>query len=504
MTASDAPPDVVVVGSGPSGAIAASELVRLGLRVTMLDAGPAAPRGVLLRVRGNTVFRWVHGGMETDRHVAVDDPGTQWFSSRSLGGLSNYWTAAVPRMHPLDFTEGAALDERYRWPITYDDLEPYYALVERGMQVTAGTDELRGAPANVRTFARTAPRDWRELAAAVGPHGHSVGVLPMANGRPTALVRRPTGWNSYHRLVRPLLTDPRFTLRRGAQVVRLDWSGRDGAVRAVEYFDRGSGERRSLACRAVVVAAGTLDSTRILLQSRSEDFPDGLGNTEGLVGRYLHDHPRQWWPARLDRRMSLLSHPQYVTRRPHGEEAPLMSSSLTLGMVGQLTRVKAWYGGTDDQVGVQVFGTMVPTEAFTATLPRRSDLDADLEAELREPLRIGIHYDAQAVANMAAARERFTEVFAAAGIRAMPQGPFHDLVPGSSVHYAGTVRMHDDRRYGVLDGWNRIYDVPNVVVSDLSCFTTGSEKNPTLTAMAIAARAAHRLAEDLGRGPGGA
>jgi choline dehydrogenase-like flavoprotein len=88
-------------------------------------------------------------------------------------------------------------------------------------------------------------------------------------------------------------------------------------------------------------------------------------------------------------------------------------------------------------------------------------------------------------------------VFRAAGIAAEPLAPFDPMSPGSSVHYAGTVRMHDDPRVGVLDRWNRMHVAPNVLVTDMSCFTTSPEKNPTLTAMALSARAAERLAQDL-------
>ncbi len=76
-------------------------------------------------------------------------------------------------------------------------------------------------------------------------------------------------------------------------------------------------------------------------------------------------------------------------------------------------------------------------------------------------------------------------------------GPFHEIRPGSSVHYGGSVRMHADPAFGVLDAWNRVHEAPNVVVADSSCFTTGPEKNPTLTAMAIAARAADHLADEV-------
>src|SRR3982074_1985439 len=92
-------PDVIVVGSGPCGAMAARELVRLGVNVTMLDAGLRPVRGVLLRAAGNTIFRWAEpSGLLSHRHVSAGDTSTERRSSLSLGGLSNYWSAAVPRM----------------------------------------------------------------------------------------------------------------------------------------------------------------------------------------------------------------------------------------------------------------------------------------------------------------------------------------------------------------------------------------------------------------------
>jgi choline dehydrogenase-like flavoprotein len=162
-------------------------------------------------------------------------------------------------------------------------------------------------------------------------------------------------------------------------------------------------------------------------------------------------------------------------------------------MVGTATRIKSWYGGRSDLVGVQVFGTMVPSEDSTVRLfePDRTDDWAD------RPLEVCLRYESRVVDNMTRARDRFVEVFRDGGVRAQPVGPFHDIHPGSSFHYGGTARMHADPKFGVVDAWNRVHDSRNVIVCDASCFTTGPEKNPTLTAMAIAARAARRLATDL-------
>jgi choline dehydrogenase-like flavoprotein len=142
---------------------------------------------------------------------------------------------------------------------------------------------------------------------------------------------------------------------------------------------------------------------------------------------------------------------------------------------------------------VQVLGTMVPSEDFTVRL-----LDGRTgDDPTRDAIEVFIRYDDKVQNNMVRARDRFADIFAEAGLRATPQGPFHNVWPGSSYHYGGTIRMHADKTFGVLDEWNRVYDSPNVIVCDASCFPTGPEKNPTPTSMAISARAAHRLAADL-------
>jgi choline dehydrogenase-like flavoprotein len=486
---------IVVVGSGPCGAIAAAQLVAQGLDVVMLDAGLRAPTGLLVRVAGRTVLRrmgWAE--YSTDRHHPCSQPHVDWISSLSHGGLSNYWTGAVPRFARDDFTDGARLDDRYRWPITYDDLVPYYELAERFLVVTAG-DPIVGLPSNVKRFHHRLSADWRAIVDAAQSHGHGAGALPLAKGQPWMAVRRGTEFDSYHCIVAPLLESPRFRLVGGAYVTRLNWSGTGGGVNSVEYVDRESRRLERLPARGVVVTAGAIDSTALLLRSTSADFPTGLGNTRGLVGRYLHDHPREWWTASPGRQLRALAHPVYVTRVPYDESQPLMATSFTLGLAAKAERLKAFIRMPTAQFGVQVFGTMVPTPTVGVALG--GDCASDDPSDDHRRPTISLRYDNDTVANMIAARRRLEEIFAQTGLRLTVSDPLHDGRPGSSVHWGGTVRMHDRPEFGVLDRWNRIYDVPNVVVCDSSCFTTGPEKNPTLTAMAIAARSADHLAREL-------
>ena len=487
-------PRVVVIGSGPCGAMAAKELVAAGVHVTMLDAGRRSARGVIVRAAGKTLFRWAETGqLRTDRHRAVGDPSAEWHSSLTHGGLSNFWTSAVPRFAPEDFTDGAVKGEQFAWPIRYDDLVPFYERAEQALVVTSGT-EFGNIPSNVRRYSARLPSDWQELCDHAASLGHGMAAMPMANGRPWMVAPRSTGFNSYHCVIKRLLGEPNFGLIRSARVRGIRWLASAGAADAVEYVDTTSGLTETIRADGVVVAAGSLDSTQILMRSVSSDFPNGLGNVHGVLGHYLHDHPRQWWPVDVSRPLTALTHPVYISRGPYDASRPMTGAGMTIGLAdNRRERLRSMYGGKSTTFGVQVFGTIIPRDDSMVSI--EADADGDLDA----PLLISMRYD-QSAKQMAMARDRFRQIFADLGVAAEPRGPFHELIPGSSVHYGGTVRMHASPECGMLDSWNRLHAVPNVVVCDSSCFTTGPEKNPTLTAMAIAARASHHLAEQLTSG----
>src|SRR5581483_4192011 len=121
---------VIVIGSGPSGAMAAHQLVRKGIPVTMLESGRDFQGGFLVRLMGRNLYRRVPPMESGTRHVASGDPKTDWYVNLAPGGVSNQWTGAVPRFAPEDFTEGERLHECYRWPVSYEQMVPYYEIVE--------------------------------------------------------------------------------------------------------------------------------------------------------------------------------------------------------------------------------------------------------------------------------------------------------------------------------------------------------------------------------------
>lgn len=490
---------VVVIGSGPSGAIAARTLLQQGIPVTMLESGEHFPGGLLVRLMGRNVYRRRPPLAYEPGTVSSENPDAVWFRSYVPGGLSNYWTGAVPRFSPEDFREGERLHEKFRWPVSYEELAPYYAAVERLMGVTGSRVDVPQLPAARVRQERRLPLAWQRVAEHAQEAGQGLVALPMADIRPWLVTRSGAAFNSFTRIVSQLGRFPHFDFRLGAHALRLEWDGAQQGVTSVTYAERSSGAQQRIEGAAVVVAAGPLSSTKLLLDSVSADFPQGLGNTEGVLGRYLHDHPKDWGVLEVDRPLPRLGHAAYLTRAPYHQSLPLSAAQAVIGNSAGSPRDKALAltAFPTTTFGVNTFGTMIPTEEnFVGQHPERQD------AFGLPALDLHIRYGDEVSPNLAAARARLVAILAEAGIHASFQTPLEPSPPGTSVHYAGSVRMHHSPRYGMLDAWNRLHAVDNVVVTDASCFTTGVEKNPLLTSMALSARAARGLACDLKAGSG--
>ncbi len=488
---------VVVIGTGPAGAAAAWTLYRAGIPVTVLEAGTrSSARGLTLRAPGLTVFR-------QRRPLPAGSPpgapengsGAYWFHELSAGGLSNHWTCAVPRFDPQDFTDGASIDEKYRWPIGYDDLVEHYPPMERLLRIGGAGEDVEHLPGGViSSRVRLAP-DWQPLVEQARIRGHGLTTLPLAYGGDWTLTRSGTPFNSFVRMLEPIRESSRFRILFGALALRLEWSGHRKRVTRLVYRDVASGTERAIAADAFVVAAGALSSTRLLLESDSADFPHGLGNAEGLLGRYLHDHPLGKIAVELGRPLSIHP-PTYLTRGPY-DDASRLRGVATILWSGTGERLRCWGALTPDKstsIGFNFFGMFPPDERSGVKLAedRRDESGA-------RALHIDLRFDESVEGTLLRGRDRLLEILEAAGCSPSVKGWLLEK-PGTSVHYGGTVRMHRSPRFGMLDGWNRLHAVPNVQVVDASAFTTGPEKNPTLTAMAIAARASLRLAADLRAG----
>lgn len=483
---------VVVIGSGPAGAAAARELARNGIPVTMLETGTRFQGGLLVRLGGRSYYRRTPPLGEDAGHSISGDPRTLCYAKFAPGGLSNNWTGGVPRFAPEDFTEGERLHERYRWPVTYPDLASYYGKVEQYLRVTGDPHDVPQLPGGHVTYRTAIPADWEAVRRSASKFGQGLTTYPLAGGPPNLLVRRGTAFNSYTSVVRPLLGLRGFRLQTGAHALQLEWSAAKGKVDGVLYFDRLSRSIERIRASAVVVACGPLGTTKLLHNSVSSAFPHGLGNSEGVLGHFLHDHPREWWSFQISRPLSLLAPAAYLTRLPYDSSPSLLATSWTLGTASLEDNIRSRFGLKGTMIGVQVIGTMIPSHACTAMPSATRKDEFGLPA-----LDVCIRYSDAEVDNVVRSRQHLLNVMQDAGYAATLGEVTPTLYPGTIAHYGGSARMHADRRYGVVDAWNRVYDAPNVLVCDAACFTTAAEKNPTVTVMAIAARAATRLSHDL-------
>ena len=458
----------------------------------MLESGTDRPSGVLVRAMGRNFFRRVPAFDPDKPYNATGDSRTEWFRTLKPGGLSNQWTGAVPRFLPEDFSEGGRLDDRYVWPLTYAELAPFYERVEKLMAITASSTPVPNYALGHADYRHAIPSAWSPVTQVARRHGQGLTALPLADGPPWVIARRGTAFNSFTNIVDRLEQSPHFQLVRGAHALRLESPNASGRVTSVLYQRRADGSQHRLAASAFIVACGPLNSTRLLFNSSSRAFPDGLGNSNGVLGMYLHDHPKEWWVFDMDRALPLLSPSAYLTRRPYESSDPLMATSWTLGVTSTKEKALSRVGASGRSVGVQVFGTMVPSTRHFVR-PSATTLDAfGLPA-----LDIALQFEADVIENMMQARRHVLNVMTEAGFTSTIREVEPQLHPGLSAHYGGTARMHRSRDFGVVDSCNRIFDAPNVLVCDASCFTTGAEKNPTLTAMALAARAADQLADEL-------
>jgi choline dehydrogenase-like flavoprotein len=363
------------------------------------------------------------------------------------------------------------------------------------MDITADPRDMPQLPGGQPTYRNSIPDDWRSVERVASRHGQGFTTYPLADGPPNLLVRRGTAFNSYTNVVRPLLRESGFRFLSGCHALHLEWSPVRRKAEGVIFHNRRTGGMERVRASAVVVACGPLGTAKLLHNSVSNDFPQGLGNSRGLLGRYLHDHPREWWSFRIDRPLQLLSPAAYLTRLPYHSSAPLMATSWTLGVTSAMDRIRSRFGMKGTSIGVQMIGTMVPTEdSMARPSPDKKD-EFGLPA-----LDVCIRYTDAEVDNVVRARKHLLDLMTEAGHPSTMGEVVPTLFPGTIAHYGGSARMHADPKYGVVDAWNRVYDAPNVLVCDAACFTTAAEKNPTLTVMAIAARAVAQLAHDLKHG----
>ncbi len=544
--------DVLIVGSGAGGGMAAHTLTAAGARVLMLEAG-----GEWFPTRDSAMLQWPYqsprrgaatferqfgefdacdGGWELDGEPYTRAPGTQfdWWRARMLGGRTNHWGRISLRMGPDDFRRRSLDGLGDDWPISYDDIAPYYDRVDRLIGIFGSAEGLRNHPDSIfqpapppRCYEHLVKQACDRLDITCIPNRLSVITRPL-NGRAPChfcgQCNRGCSTNSNFSspgvLIEPALQTGLLTLRTGA-MVREVTVGPDGRATGVHYIDKATGEDLHASARIVVLAASACESARLLLNSRSSLFPDGLANSSGTVGRYLTD------TVGVDVSGFI---PQMVDHIPHNEDGAggahiympwwLDNAQLDFprgyhievwgglgvpayGFMGGIQRYEGggwgqqlkdqyrrYYGST---IGFSGRGEMIPNpQSFCEIDP--SVVDRWGIPVLRFHWQWSEHEYRQARHMQMTFRSLIEEM----GGRVWGEMPSREqgygiATGGRIIHELGATRMGSDPNSSVVNGHCRTHDIPNLFITDGGPFVTQPDKNPTWTILALAWRAADEI-----------
>ena len=541
QSAASASHDVVIVGSGASGGMAAWNLTRKGVKVLLLDAGGKFDRDQFLThvlpFEADARLRAGDKGpdfalSQTEQPVLTPkDKPFSLFRVWGRGGKTNVWGRVSLRMAELDFKAAERDGWGIPWPIGYDDIAPYYDRVEELIGVCGGDDDSEVLPGSEFLMPAPPPRCGEViLRNAATPMGVPAVTMRRANltrphrgfpachycGSCGSGCRTSSFFNSTDHLIAFALETGNLQIVSNAVVSRVFVDDR-GRASEVQYFDRTSGEERRVRARTLVVGAGCMDTTRILLNSNSQRSPNGLGNSSDALGRYFSEqvmvHVRGFLPQLFGRGYvnedgidgGHIYFPRFNQRAGNldylrGFGIQVWSTGCDTTGVTAAENITGF--GADYKARIKArYPALVSMHPFGEVLPRASNrvtVDPGVTDAYGVPLmKISVAYGDNEMNMLRHMYDTCEEILHAAGAEIAPIDRTRHDPPGSSIHEHGTCRMGSDRSTSVLNGFNQMHDVPNVFVVDGSAFTSASEKNPTLTILALSWRATDYLAEQM-------
>jgi choline dehydrogenase-like flavoprotein len=556
--------DVIVVGSGAGGGMSSYVLAQAGMKVLMLEAGrdydPVA-ESAMFNLPKNAPLRGhptpdkpygyydatVGGGWKVPNEPYTLAEGTEfrWWRARMLGGRTNHWGRISLRFGPYDFKpysrDGLGVD----WPFTYEDIAPWYDKTEQLIGVTGAAHGLENTPDSPPDVHMPPPppspsdyfvaRGFRGMGIPTAAIRVAVLTRPL-NGRSPCVYATPcirgcaikANFQSTTVLIPPARETGNLTVRTDAMVYRVGVDGNDRA-KGVSFVDRKTGEHHSVEGRAVVLAASACESARILLNSKSSRFPNGLGNEGGQVGRNLMDSvanttlaqfpalesmPRRhddgiggaglahiyvpWWGYQQQGRKQVDFARGYHIELGGGQTMPGAYSIPDFAEDCVATH------GTElrDEIR-RKYGSYYYFHGNGEMIPNRDcycEIDRDVKDKWGIPV-LKFHWkwgeeDRRQAAHM---RSSFQAVIQRLGGKVVRTTP---LLPagGETNHEVGTTRMGATSKDSVVNQFGQSWTVKNLFVMDGGVFASNSDKNPTLTILALSWRSSSYLIDEARKG----
>lgn len=555
--------DAIVIGSGISGGWAAKELCDHGLKTLLLERGRDVKhikdypttnmnpwefkhRGELTSAlaKENPIAHSCYAFDEATQHFFIKDkehPYIQekpfdWIRGYQVGGKSLIWARATQRWSRFEFEapgrDGYAVD----WPIRYDDLAPWYSHVERFAGISGNRDGLETLPdgeflpawemtCGEKLIQERIHANYKDRTVIQGRCAHLTQPNPvhLEQGRGKCLARNicyrgcPFGgyFSSNSSTIPWAEKTGNLTLRPFSVVHSIIYDEKMGKASGVRVIDTNTKEATEYFAKIIFVNAACLNSNLILLNSVSSRFPNGLGNDNGLLGKYIafHDY-RGNITATLDgfedqieygRRPTAPMLPNF--RNVRKQEMDFLRGYMTFYTV---SRVNWQHGFGEDGIGEELKNKVTEPGGWGVymmmqgeTIPHESNhvrLSKDKKDDWGIPLLItSVDYRENDNKILKDFLEQGSEMLDKAGCKNI--NPFDNgRRPGNDIHEMGGVRMGKDPKTSLLNKWNQFHNVKNVFVTDGACMASVGVQNPSLTFMAITARAANHAVEELKKG----
>ncbi len=549
--------DAIVIGSGMTGGWAAKELCEKGLKTLVLERGrnvehikdyttaTIAPwelphRGHLTNkmIQENPVVSKCYAFTEATQHFFVKDnehPYLQkkpfnWIRGYQVGGKSLMWARWTQRWSDLDFEANGKEGIEIDWPIRYKDIEPWYSYVEKFVGISGNRDGIPHLPDGEfqppmemncleKHLKNTVESSYENRHVIIS---RTANLTKGLNGRGPCQYRdrcaRGCPLSGYFSSVSASLPAAKatgnLTLRPFSVVHSIIYDEAKHKATGVRVIDAESKKMTEYYARIIFLNAGTINTALVLLNSTSSRFPDGLGNSNDVLGRYLMDHN---YRAQIEASHDGFQDQYYYGKRPTGIYIPRFRN---LGNDVQKDFIRGFAfaaGGsrrsgeaTGDSLGAAFKDQLSeagPWDMWMTgmgeCLPyfeNRVTLNKDKKDAWGIPLpEIDCEYKTNEINMLKDILDTASEMLEKAGFKHI-QAYDSEQAPGLGIHEMGTARMGKDPKTSVLNRHNQIWDVKNVFVTDGACMTSSACQNPSLTYMALTARAANYAVEELKNG----
>ena len=547
--------DVAIVGSGAGGGMAAHQLTKAGARVVLLEAGDtwdntkdsamfkmpydSPRRGASIPDRPFGEWDACIGGWNVPGEPYTRAEGTRfdWWRGRMLGGRTNHWGRISLRFGPDDFRRKSLDGLGDDWPITYDDVKPWYDEVDRLIGIFGSIENLPNDPDGIFHDA-PAPRYYEHLVKQTAdrmritciPARLSIITKPLNGRAPCHYCGQcnrgcmtNSNFSSPNVLIFPAMRTGRLTLLTNA-MVREVLTGADGRATGVAYIDKNTGEDREVRARVVVLAASALETTRLLLNSKSPRHPQGLGNQAGMLGKHLTDTTGTDVAGFIPRLVDVPRHnadgvggghifmPWWLDNKkldfPRGYHIEVWGGlgQPSYGFMGNIHNYPegGGYGVDLKQQYRKYWGATVGFSGRGEMIPN-ADSYCEIDPEVKDRFGIPVlkfhwkwsDHELNQVKHM---QETFRALIAEMGGEVWSDMPTKErgygiANGGAIIHELGGARMGATDRDSAVDANCRVWGCDNLFVADGAPFVSQADKNPTWTILALAMRTSAHITE---------